>query len=86
MKPTSTTKTPAIFDDDAPLLTQADFDRARFRVGMKDVSRVEWQVAVRARVAKLRINIMQGVDHNPLRRRRDGRAEGFRQGLADAGK
>jgi uncharacterized protein (DUF4415 family) len=44
--------------DDAPKLTQADFDRARLRVGRKEVSRAEWQAAVRARVAKLRINIM----------------------------
>jgi uncharacterized protein (DUF4415 family) len=77
MKPTSTTKTPAISDaataqqsnrakntrikiadDDAPKLTQADFDRAQLRVGLKNVSRAEWQVAVRARVTKLRINIM----------------------------
>jgi uncharacterized protein (DUF4415 family) len=44
--------------DDAPKLTQADFDRARLRVGRKEASRAEWQAAVRARVAKLRINIM----------------------------
>ena len=42
----------------APLTTQADFDRARLRMAGKDVSRAEWQAAVRARVAKLRINIM----------------------------
>lgn len=58
MKPISTTKMPVITDDDAPLLAQADFDRARFRVGGKDASRVEWQMATRARVAKLRVNIM----------------------------
>lgn len=57
MKRTSTTKTPAI-SDDAPKLAQADFDKARFRVGGKDVSRVEWQAATRARIGKLRINIM----------------------------
>lgn len=57
MKPTSITKTPAI-SDDAPKLTQADFDRARFRIGDKDANRTEWQTAVRARVTKLRINIM----------------------------
>jgi uncharacterized protein (DUF4415 family) len=65
MKQTSTTKMPDI-SDDAPKLTQANFDRARFRVAGKDVSRAEWQVAVRARVAKLRINIMLDapiVDH-----------------------
>lgn len=53
-------------EDDAPRLSQADFDRARFRVGMKDASRADWQTAVRARVGKLRINIMLDapiVDH-----------------------
>ena len=57
MKQTSITKMPDI-SDEAPKLTQADFDRARLRVGRKEVSRAEWQAAVRARVAKLRINIM----------------------------
>jgi len=57
MKQISTIKAPDT-SDDAPKLTQADFDRARFRVAGKDVGRAEWQVAVRARVAKLRINIM----------------------------
>jgi uncharacterized protein (DUF4415 family) len=58
MKPTSSTETPDTIDDDAPPLTQSDFDRARLRVGGRDVSRAEWQTAVRARVGKLRINIM----------------------------
>ncbi|MDP2809413.1 MAG: BrnA antitoxin family protein [Rhodocyclaceae bacterium] len=49
---------PATSDDDAPKLSQADFDRARYRMGLRDVSRAEWQAAVRARVGKLRINIM----------------------------
>jgi uncharacterized protein (DUF4415 family) len=44
--------------DDAPKLTQADFDRARLRVAGKDVSHAEWQSAVRGRVSKQRINIM----------------------------
>ena len=57
MKQTSTSKMPAT-SDDAPKLTQADFDRAHFRIGGKDASRAEWQASVRARVAKLRINIM----------------------------
>ena len=57
MKQTSTSKTPDT-SDDAPKLTQADFDRARFRIGGKDVGRAEWQLAVRAKIAKLRINIM----------------------------
>ncbi|MCL2310841.1 MAG: BrnA antitoxin family protein [Proteobacteria bacterium] len=62
MKQTSTTKTSATSDiDDAPKLTQADFDRARFRVGKKAVSKAEWQGAVRARVGKSRINIMLDV-------------------------
>jgi uncharacterized protein (DUF4415 family) len=57
MKQTSTTE---ILDtsDEAPKLTQADFDRARFRVGAKDVSRTEWQDSARAQVGKLRVNIM----------------------------
>ncbi len=57
MKRTSSTRMPAI-SDDAPKLTQKDFDQARFRVGGKDVTRAEWQAATRARVGKLRINIM----------------------------
>jgi len=57
---------PATSDDDAPKLAQTDFARARFRVGGKDASRADWQAAVRARVGKLRINIMLDapiVDH-----------------------
>ncbi|MDR2244201.1 MAG: BrnA antitoxin family protein [Burkholderiales bacterium] len=62
MKQTFTTKMSAISDtDDAPKLTQADFDRARFRVGKETVSKAEWQGAVRARVGKSRINIMLDV-------------------------
>ena len=57
MKPISTTKMPATTDD-APKLTQGDFEKAHYRVGMKDVSRADWQAAVRARVGKQRINIM----------------------------
>lgn len=58
MKQTSITKTPVTSDDDAPKLTQADFDRAKLRVAGRDVNRAEWQTAVRARVGKQRINIM----------------------------
>ena len=58
MKQTSTTEMPDTFDDDAPELTQADFENARFRLGLKEVSRADWQAAVRSRVGKLRINIM----------------------------
>lgn len=57
MKRTSSTKTP-VTSDDAPKLAQKDFDKARFRVGGKAASRAEWQAATRARVGKLRINIM----------------------------
>ena len=60
MNPISTIKTPVITDD-APKLTQSDFDKARFRVGMKDVNRADWEVAVRARVNKQRINIVLDV-------------------------
>ncbi len=66
MKQTSTTKTSAISNDDAPKLTQAHFDRAKFRLGEKTVNRLEWQSAVRARVGKQRISIMLDtpiVDH-----------------------
>jgi uncharacterized protein (DUF4415 family) len=48
----------ATFDDDAPKLTPADFARAYYRVGGQDVTQAAWQGAVRARVAKLRINIL----------------------------
>jgi uncharacterized protein (DUF4415 family) len=59
MKQTSITKMSAISDsDDAPKLTQADFDRASFRVGEKPISKAEWADAVRARLGKQRINIM----------------------------
>ena len=57
MKPTSTTATPDI-SDDAPKLTQADFDRARFRLGGRAVSRADWQTAVRGRTGKLRVSMM----------------------------
>lgn len=57
MKPTSTTATPAT-SDEAPKLTQEDFDRARFRLEGRAVNRAEWQAAVRARTGKRRVNIM----------------------------
>ena len=57
MKPNSSTETPDT-SEGAPLLTQADFDRASFRLGGKTISRADWQAAVRARVEKQRINIM----------------------------
>jgi uncharacterized protein (DUF4415 family) len=58
MKQTSTTKTVATSEDEAPPLSQANFDGASFRIGKKVVSRSEWQTAVRGRVAKQRISIM----------------------------
>ncbi len=57
MKRTSTTKTPAA-SDDAPKLTQADFNRATFRVAGKNATKAQWQTAVRARAGKQRISIM----------------------------
>lgn len=57
MKQTSSTATPDI-SDEAPRLTQADFDRAKFKVAGQDVSKSEWQSAVRTKTGKLRINIM----------------------------
>ena len=58
MKRTSTIKMSATSGDDAPKLTQAQFERARFRIGGRDVNRAEWQSAARARVGKQRISIM----------------------------
>ena len=63
MKKTSTIKTPDTSDevldsDEAPEITQADFDRATFRVGGKKATRTEWQAAVRRRIGKHRVNIM----------------------------
>lgn len=58
MKPISTSETPAITDDDAPKLSQSDFDRASYRVGAKSVNRADWQAAARSRIAKQRINIL----------------------------
>ena len=55
----SITKTPLTSDDDAPKLTQADFDGAKLRVAGRDVNRAESQLAAHARVGKQRINIMQ---------------------------
>ena len=57
MKRTSTTATPDT-SDDAPRLTQADFDRAQFRMAGQAANKSDWQAAVRAKTGKLRINIM----------------------------
>jgi len=61
MKQTSTSKTSATFNDEAPILTQQAFDSARFRLNNHDISRSQWQSAVRARIGKQRINIMLDV-------------------------
>lgn len=61
MKRTSTTGTRAtskLPGDDAPRLTQKHFERAHYRIGKRNVTRAEWQAAVRARVGKQRISIM----------------------------
>jgi len=58
MKQTSTIRTQAISEDDAPLLTQADFDKASFRVGGQAADRSQWQAAARARLGKQRVSIM----------------------------
>jgi len=58
MKRTSTTKTLATSEDDAPALSQAIFDGAHFRIGKQNISRAEWQTAARKRIAKRRISIM----------------------------
>jgi uncharacterized protein (DUF4415 family) len=57
MKLTSTTVMPDT-SDEAPRLTQADFDRAKFKVSGLEASKSEWQSAVRTKTGKLRINIM----------------------------
>ena len=44
--------------DEAPRLTQADFDRAKFKVSGQEASKSEWQSAVRTKIGKQRINIM----------------------------
>jgi hypothetical protein len=49
----------AISKDDAPALSQAQFDRAKFRIGKKNVGRTEWHKAIRGRIAKQRISIMK---------------------------
>ena len=56
MKQTFSTK--MLASDDAPQLTQADFDRARLRVGAKEVTREEFSEAVREKLGKQRISIM----------------------------
>ncbi|MDG4597564.1 MAG: BrnA antitoxin family protein [Candidatus Contendobacter sp.] len=61
MKSTSITAT--LDSDDAPKLTQDDFERARFRIGFKDVSREEWQEPALARLNESqKISIMLDQD------------------------
>ena len=57
MKRGSTTKI-SEQSDDAPTLSQAQLERARYRVAGKRVSKPVWQTAVRAQLAKKRISIM----------------------------
>ena len=57
MKQTSSTVMPGT-SDEAPRLTQADFDRAKFKVSGQEASKSEWQSAVRTKTGKQRINIM----------------------------
>lgn len=58
MKQTSTSTTSVTTDiDEAPELTQADFDRARFRVGSREISRAEWQAAARVHIGTCRVSI-----------------------------
>jgi uncharacterized protein (DUF4415 family) len=57
MKRISTTKTSAR-SDDAPKITQANFDRAEYRVGGKKVAKTEWQAAAQKQLGKKRISIM----------------------------
>ena len=50
-KLTSVTKMSDISDEDvAAKLTQSDFDRASFQIDDRQVSRTEWQDAVRSRI------------------------------------
>lgn len=44
--------------DDARRVTQADYDRAEYRVGGKTVTKAEWARSVRERLGKKRISIM----------------------------
>jgi uncharacterized protein (DUF4415 family) len=43
--------------DAAPPITQADFDRARFRVADRDVSRAEWQAAAQAQIGQCAVSL-----------------------------
>lgn len=56
MKPTLTTETSDDLDE-YPEVTQADFDRASFRVAGKPATKEEWQKAAQAQFKKQKINI-----------------------------
>jgi hypothetical protein len=57
MKRISNIKTFAT-SDEAPKLTQVKFDRAKFRVSGKAVSKREWQDAVRLQAATYRSKLL----------------------------
>ena len=58
MKQTSTTKISDFSDpDEAPPITQADFDRATFRIAGKPVSRAEWQAAAQTKIGQCNVNL-----------------------------
>ena len=48
--------------DEARPITDADWDRARFRIAGKDASKSEWSAAARERIGKERITIMIDAD------------------------
>jgi|GEM_PF-2223141 len=58
MKQTSTTKISDFSDpDEAPPITQADFDRATFRIAGKPVCRAEWQAAAQTKIGQCNVNL-----------------------------
>ncbi|MBH1971951.1 BrnA antitoxin family protein [Moraxellaceae bacterium AER2_44_116] len=57
MKQSSTTKILADDSDEYPEVTQADFDRATFRVAGKATSKEEWQQVAKLPFKKQKINI-----------------------------
>ena len=56
MKPTSITEIASDLDE-YPEITQADFDRANFRVAGQSVDKETWQGAVSAKLKKQKISI-----------------------------
>ncbi len=58
MNQTASTKMPVTFAGDASTPTQADFDGTKLRVAGRDVTRADWQTAVRAHAGKRQINIL----------------------------